>query len=253
MRTPSVLVVDGDPQYREGLAEDLARLGIEASVCSGTSAARGLMRQKEFACAVVDVVIDEGDGLEAVGEIRETAPTTPIVVTAAENTRELEARVRDLDVLFYHVKGFNREELLEAVREALGGRAVREKILVIDDDPDYQEAIKAFLESGGYTVVAAFSKEEGMAKVKSEDPDVIILDIMMDRLTDGFHFLYEMRSAPEAEKTPVLAVTAVSERMGFDFAPEKDGDYFPADDYMAKPVKAEELLRRVRRLLEHGT
>ncbi|KPJ69669.1 MAG: hypothetical protein AMS14_11385 [Planctomycetes bacterium DG_20] len=129
---------------------------------------------------------------------------------------------------------------------------MHEKIVVIDDDPDYQEAVKAILESGGYTVVAAFSKAEGIEKVNSENPDLIILDIMMDHLTDGFHFLYEMRSPPEAKKTPVLAVTAVSERTGFDFAPNKDGDYFPADDYMAKPVKAAELLRRVRTLLEQG-
>jgi len=251
-----VLIIDGDGSAREDLARALSRAGIEAPACGSLSAARELMRGRRFGCAIVDVVLEDGDAFQAVAELRRAAPALPIIVTAAENTRDLEARVRQLNVLYYHVKGFGREELLEAVREALagpGGKAVQKKILVIDDDPDYQEAVQTILESAGFAVIPAYTKDEGMEKVTTEEPDLIILDIMMEHTTDGFHLLYEMRSDARAKKIPVLAVTAVSERTGFDFAPRKDGDYFPADDYIAKPVKAEELVSRIRVLLERGT
>jgi len=263
MATPSVLIIDGDRDAREDLAAALARAGVEALTCGRLSEACRLMRSRRFRCAIVDVVMEDGNGLEAVVELRRTAPALPIIATAVENTRDLEARVRQLNILYYHVKGFDREELLEAVREALQGRrsrgaegrrsAVQKTILIIDDDPDYQAAVRTMLESAGFAVVSAFTKAEGMEKMASEPPDLIILDIMMEHLTDGFHFLYEMRSDPDAKRIPVLAVTAVSERTGFDFAPKRNGDYFPADDYIAKPVKADELVARIRALLEKGT
>ena len=254
MATPTVLVMDGDQVAREELVRRLVRRGFQVWSCGALAEARDRLRTERFACAVIDVVLADGDGLEALVELRRLVPRLPIIVTAARNTRQQEARVRQHDVLFYHVKEFDQGELLEAVREALGcaRRTAMEKILVIDDDPDYQAAVRDILESGGYHVVPAFSKDEGMQKLASEHPDLIILDIMMDHATDGFHFLYEMQAQPGAKRVPVISVTSVSARTGFDFVPSTDGDYFPADDYMAKPVRAEELLSRVRALLARG-
>lgn len=254
MTGSSVLVIDGDREPRERLVRDLVRAGYEVASFEGLAAASADVKAGRFACAIIDVVLADGSGLDAVSELRRMAPKMPVIVTAAENSRALEARVRELNVLYYHVKGFDTEELLEAVREAVGsrGRAGMKKILVIDDDRDYQDAIRTILESGGYDVRSAYSKSEGQEMVAADAPDLIILDIMMDRLTDGFHFLYEMRSDPKVKKMPVLSVTAVSERTGFDFRPKEDGDYFPADDYLSKPVKADELLARVRALLEQS-
>lgn len=122
-------------------------------------------------------------------------------------------------------------------------------ILVVDDDRDYQDAVRMMLENAGYEVVSAYSKDEAAEKLAAGTPDLIILDIMMDRLSDGFQVLYELRGDPKAKSIPVLSVTAVSEKTGFSFQPTTDGDYFPADDYMAKPVKADELIARVEALL----
>ena len=261
MTTRNVLLIDGDPGAREELAGALREAGFEVSAFGRLSEACARLGTHRFGCAIVDVVLEDGDGLEAVEKLRQAVPGIPVIVTAAENTRDLEARVRAQNVFYYHVKGFGREELIEAVRGALSrerqgdrGRVpVQKKILVIDDDPDYQEAVRTILENAGFAVIPAFTKAEGMEKLADEAPDLIILDIMMEHSTDGFHFLYEMRSDPKAKRIPVLAVTAVSQRTGFDFAPEKDGDYFPADDYIAKPVEADELVSRVRALLERGT
>lgn len=123
------------------------------------------------------------------------------------------------------------------------------KILIIDDDPDYREAVKTILESAHHRVVTASGKEEGKSMLASEDPDLVILDIMMERTTSGFHFLYETRGEEE-KHVPVLAISSVADKCGFQFTLTTDEDYFPADDYMKKPVKAEELLERVGTLLD---
>jgi DNA-binding response OmpR family regulator len=123
------------------------------------------------------------------------------------------------------------------------------KILIIDDDPDYVEATKAILENKSYKVVAAYNKNDGMKKIDTEKPDLIILDIMMEKLDDGFDICYKLKHDTELKKIPVLSVSAVTEKTGLKFSPETDGEYFEADDYAEKPVKADDLLERVERLL----
>jgi CheY-like chemotaxis protein len=123
------------------------------------------------------------------------------------------------------------------------------KILVVDDDADYQAAVRQILEDGGYEVVSAFTKEEGLESLKEHDPDLIVLDIMMTRSTDGFFFLYEMRAKPEGKKPPVLSISVIAKETGMEFSPTSDGDYFPADDFLSKPVDPDELRKHVRDLL----
>ena len=128
----------------------------------------------------------------------------------------------------------------------------QKKILVVDDDPDFQEAMRLILENADYRIVQAFNKEDGKRKVVSESPNLIILDIMMEGMTDGFQFLYEVVGSKEERKTriPVLAVTSISQKTQFKFSPAADENFFPADDYLAKPVEPKELLVRVEALLE---
>jgi CheY-like chemotaxis protein len=124
------------------------------------------------------------------------------------------------------------------------------KILIIDDDPDFVEATKAILESKSYKVIAAYDKNKGMEKINSEKPDLILLDIMMKKLDDGFTICYKLKHDPELKKIPVLAISAITEKTGFKFSVETDGEYFEADDYIVKPVKADDLLKRIEKLLK---
>jgi CheY-like chemotaxis protein len=124
------------------------------------------------------------------------------------------------------------------------------KILIIDDDPNFVEATKAILESKSYKVVAAYDKNEGMEKINSEKPDLILLDIMMKKLDDGFTLCYKLKHDPELKKIPVLAISGITEETGLKFSSETDGEYFEADDYVEKPVKTDDLLERIEKLLK---
>jgi len=123
------------------------------------------------------------------------------------------------------------------------------KILIIDDDKDYVNALEVILGSGGYQVDHAYNIADGDKAIDGNKPDLIILDVMMERHTDGFDFCYKLKHDEELKNIPVMMVTAVTDKTGFKFSPETDGEYFEADDYVKKPIPVAELLSRVTKLL----
>ena len=128
------------------------------------------------------------------------------------------------------------------------------KILVIDDDPDFVEAVTSILQSALYDVVNASNPAEGKDKILEEKPDLILLDIMMDSLFDGFSLCHDIKTSKDFESvkdTPVIFVSAVKEMTGsrFQFKAEEQGLIGP-DDYIDKPVKPDDLIAHIEKLLE---
>jgi len=128
------------------------------------------------------------------------------------------------------------------------------KILVIDDDPDFIDAVTPILESALYDVVTALSPNEGKEKIFSEKPDLILLDIMMDSLFDGFSLCHAIKTSKEYKEfkdTPIIFISAVKEKTGsrFAFRGEEQGMIGP-DDYIDKPVKPNDLLARIEKFLK---
>jgi len=129
------------------------------------------------------------------------------------------------------------------------------KIVTIDDDPDILDVLRIALEANHYEVHAASSGTEGLKVIKQVHPDLIILDVMMDTVTEGFHVSYELRNQdPKSEyhefsKTPIIMLTSISQKMGMTFSPEKDGEYLPIDEFVEKPLRIESLLEKVKKLL----
>ena len=118
------------------------------------------------------------------------------------------------------------------------------KILLIDDDPDFVEATKLVLESKAYRVVTASDGNEGLAKARREEPDLIILDIIMP-VKDGFNAAEELKKDPELKKIPVIMLTSFSEKVGETTFSISQGLTLDTEDYIDKPVSPEELLKRV--------
>ena len=125
----------------------------------------------------------------------------------------------------------------------------KRKILIIDDDKDYGEAIKMVLENNGFAVDHVLNIQDGRKAIEKEKPALIVLDVMMDKHTDGFELCYDLKHDEACKKIPVLMVTAVTGKTGFKFSPETDGEYLQADDYISKPVASSDLLQRVKKLL----
>lgn len=124
------------------------------------------------------------------------------------------------------------------------------KILIVEDDLDVVEAMKIVLESKKYYVIFANDGKEGFEKAKSEKPDLIISDVMMRHETEGFDMTQNLRRNEQTKYIPILMVTAITQKTGFPFCPETDGEFLPVDDYVEKPVQPDDLLLRVEKLLK---
>ena len=125
------------------------------------------------------------------------------------------------------------------------------KILVVDDDIDYVESMAAILEANGYEVVAAYDGKEGLEKAKSELPQLIIIDLMMNTLNEGYDFCRDIRSDERFEEVPLLMASSAHQHEMFkdaNFAP--DEIWFPIDIFLDKPIDKETLLKHVTKLLK---
>ena len=127
----------------------------------------------------------------------------------------------------------------------------RARILIVDDDPDITEAMKVILESNGYGVDNAADSEKAMELVKSARPDLIIMDIMMNTLREGFLLSRELKNNPRYKHIPILMISAAKEKIGIDFKPAAgDEEWLPVEDFLDKPVMPDVLLEKVATLLQ---
>lgn len=111
------------------------------------------------------------------------------------------------------------------------------KIMVVDDDQNICELLRLYLEKDGYTVVIANDGEEALAKFPAENPDLMLLDIMMPKL-DGWQVCREIR---KKSNCPIIMITAKGET--FD---KVLGLELGADDYVVKPFDAKEIVARIK-------
>lgn len=127
------------------------------------------------------------------------------------------------------------------------------KIFVIDDDPDFRKVISMMLDAKSYNVVTANNPREAKERLLKEKPDLILLDIMMDSIFDGYSLCNEIKTSEEfreLNETPVIFISAVKERAGsrVTFDTSEHGLVGP-DDYIDKPVQPEDLYLRIEKLL----
>ncbi len=124
------------------------------------------------------------------------------------------------------------------------------KILIVDDDPDLTQALKTTLESKQYVVVTASDRSEGMQKIKDDEPDLIILDVMMATWQDGFEMARELKADAQLKDMPILMLSAIKDRTGVGFKSSAgDPDWLPVDGFLDKPVEPDVLLAEVDKLL----
>ena len=119
-------------------------------------------------------------------------------------------------------------------------------ILVVDDNRDNVEILRAFLESRGYRVASAEDGKSALAKVEEVEPRLVLLDVMMPGM-DGWQVCRTIKNHPDHGNTKVVMVTAKG-----DFEDKFEGMRSGADDYIVKPVDLAELEKKVQRNLAAG-
>ena len=117
-------------------------------------------------------------------------------------------------------------------------------MLVVDDDEDIVNIVGSLLQNEGYTTVRAYNGKEAFEKALVEKPDLIIADIMMPEM-DGWEFCWRVRENGELGETPFIFLTARADVMD-----QIRGSEIGADDYIIKPFRKQELLKRVQNTFE---
>jgi two-component system, OmpR family, alkaline phosphatase synthesis response regulator PhoP len=115
-----------------------------------------------------------------------------------------------------------------------------QSVLVVDDNEQNLELLQAYLEGGGWEIRSARDGIEALESVENTQPDLILLDIMMPRMS-GFQVCAKLKGSPKTRDIPVIMVTALNENADVEKAVESG-----ADDFLTKPVHRLELLTRVK-------
>jgi DNA-binding response OmpR family regulator len=126
------------------------------------------------------------------------------------------------------------------------------EILLVDDDPDIRDSLRLILEKKGYAIRTASNGREALASLKSRLPDLMILDVMMTTVTEGFDLAYELRDTPEFKGLPIIMLTSFLDKVreeGPDQFQHILGEAWPAHWLFEKPVDTKKLLAKIETIL----
>lgn len=121
------------------------------------------------------------------------------------------------------------------------------RIMIIDDDPDFVDATRMVLEKEGYQINTASGGKQGFRQAREEEPDLVILDVMMDSVLDGVTVSRKLHEDPITKQIPVVMVTSIANT---DYA-----ELFPTDEYIhieafiSKPIDPSKLVAKVEKIL----
>jgi twitching motility two-component system response regulator PilG len=125
------------------------------------------------------------------------------------------------------------------------------KVLVVDDDADYQASVRLLLEHQGYRVVQAESAKNGLEKLVEHNPDIIILDIMMESPVEGYCVTHAVKHQPayaQFRNIPIIMVSSIDQAPDERYPMSPEADLIRPDHYLTKPLDMERLLEVLQRL-----
>lgn len=127
----------------------------------------------------------------------------------------------------------------------------KKRILVVDDEADSHEFVRAIMEPEGFSVITASNGQEGLEKAISEKPDLVVLDVQMP-VKDGFQTFHEMKQNETTKDIPVIMLTGIRDKVGMGFSADEMGEFTGArpEEYLEKPIVPEKLKEVVKKMLK---
>ncbi|RYG37132.1 response regulator [bacterium] len=202
----TVLVIDDDSAARDMMGRILAREGYRAEFA--TSGEEGLRLAKQLRPAVItlDVFMPGMDGWAVLQAIKADPELSdiPVIIASMGADRSVGFALGASD---YIPKPIDRTQLVEVLSRYHCSDTGRCCVLVVEDDSDTRQMLGAMLERHGWDVIEAANGLEGLARLDDNDPDLILLDLMMPEM-DGFQFVNEMKGRSQTEQVPIVVLTA---------------------------------------------
>jgi len=252
----AILVVAGNDEQRAALTRALAAAGwrdvsAAASVAEAVATVRG--GRGQFACAVVAERLADVAAVDGIPILRAAAPTLKVIFVADRTDERLEARVRALDVFFYHVAADGDGELLEALAAAVGRprmpAAGPPSVLVVGDDSALLDALRRLLARAEVRLLPPVPLADALRACRESKPDLVIVDLPDGRPADGLELCRELRRDPCMRHAPLVVLAVPSLCDGVPGGCGDDG-WSPFDLCCRKPPDPAELLPALRQLLD---
>ncbi len=251
---------------RIGVSEGTVRKRIDQLISGGMLRIRGLVRPEDVgygtrALIMMNVELARMEEVSAL--LRQMRKVLSVKWLTGQYDLAVEAVFRDdkdlaafLNDRISRINGITRTETADIVHAAKRSEEwsvpiqTEPKILVVDDDPDFVEVTRLILERSGYTVQSAANGDAALQSMITQPPDLVILDIMMDGILDGWNASWRIRSNPALRETPILVVSSITSSDYLGMFPTDDDHLI--DNFLSKPVSPEKLLSEVNRLLERA-
>ncbi len=303
--TTNIIIAEDHEIFREGLKMVLGKmkeLNIVAEVSDGFELLE-VLKKINTHIILLDIEICGTQGFESIKKIQKTYPDIKIIVLTMFNDNEVLSKIAKTGVHCFLPKNSEKKIIKRAIHLVIEGKLFfplhfneysnnlnftamkTTKILIVDDDIDVITVIETILSKKGYEVITAMNKEEGMKKIREENPDLAILDVMMTTHYEGFELAKEITEDPELKNMPVLMQTSIevlittrpdvqemarefrknpgfkdlhvllvkdiiTGKAGIDYLSEKGKTvWFPVDGFVAKPVDPGKILPEIEKVL----
>lgn len=211
---------------------------------------------------IVDMSADPDRGMQTVSTCRRKAEQAPVVVVTNDPSVEISQRIRRSGVFYLAIPPITPGEMMHILQDAFRYTEQRKasasmcktkkKVLIIDDDQDFIATAKVPLEAEGYMVCSASNGKDGLEKVKTEHPDLIILDIMMEHISAGYEVNQAIKYQSDyrsVSNIPILMVSSITLDPSSRFSWAGEMDMVTPDDYLTKPLDVPVFLNKVRNLV----
>ena len=257
-----ILIIDREPDILKTLETLLRKEGYQVRSASGGDEAVDTFKSEPFDLVIMDINMPVTSGLKVLRKMKKLDEDIRVIVlTGSASIDNAVQALRHNGAFDFLVKPLkNGEQLITSVKQALekprsnkGKNAfvktlrkdqlAGKKILIVDDDPMIRDLLTKILSAQKYETDVASSGFEAGAKVAKFEPDLIILDLIMPKMS-GFEVCRQIKENPDTSHIKILALT------GYDTEENREKIMKAgADDYMAKPVKGDVLFRHVEGLL----
>jgi CheY-like chemotaxis protein len=258
-----VLLADLDPEWTS-IVRALEAAPMEVDVLAPRTPAADVIAcaARAEAVVVVDLAPDPSRGVALVAACRRAAGVGPVVAVAANPSQELTRSVRLAGAFYLALQPVTADEMRHVLQSAFQSldrrrvsasscRAVR-RILIIDDDQDFVASTAALLEAYGYVVSSASTGDDGLHKARIEQPDLIVLDVMMENDSAGYEVNEAVKFAPGFESIrhiPILMVSSIDTDPATRFRTAEEAAMITPNVYLTKPLDIPRFLGEVSALL----
>jgi PAS domain S-box-containing protein len=207
---PLVLVIEDNLQASQLIQMYLQEAGYRTELAKDGAEGIEMAKRLKPHIITLDMIMPMKDGWQVIKEIKRhpICKNIPIIIISITDEKKLGFSMGAVD---YFVKPVNREELINALKKIpLRGLDHKQhpKVLIIDDDRTASELIQVMLEAEGYEVIKTMNGKDGVRLASSEEPDLIILDLIMPDIS-GFNVAYQLKQQPKTRNTPIIILTSM--------------------------------------------